>query len=423
MMTKTGRLVVLAVALSSSYALADQKVGDDLLDVEVVDASMSDDGRTYLLVQRGASMLESAAEASGLASDWVLLEDDLAPITLVLNGPEYGFSENRWWWTYSKEVNGVPEIFKAPLPTLQVTAGTARINQLPSKSPSSAKLCWLHANGGFVSLVCDDRPDRTYRVAVAHADTANFRWESGGDPGSLIYASTVGSGADFGQIILGDASEIGEGTGVRLDLEPDVQRLVTADPGHIKFDPYPFFGSDGRLRISCILRDADRENVADRLRVYVEPLDPGEPFALEHDLEIPADIRNRGLEWLQSPEPFVHLGQSYIGLTIKDTTGSIWVDATGSEVYVVHIESGEYSLQSPENLPGGPGFVAHELEFATIPQQQGPSRLVVYYNLKDQSGEWDLWVREPDLPCFGCVFADGFETGSAGGWSAWVPCL
>ena len=68
-------------------------------------------------------------------------------------------------------------------------------------------------------------------VAVAHADTANFRWESSGDPGSMIYASTVGGEADFGQIILGDAPDAGTTVTVGTAFSSTAVDDVFADNG------------------------------------------------------------------------------------------------------------------------------------------------------------------------------------------------
>ena len=180
---------------------------------------------------------------------------------------------------------------------------------------------------------------------------AGFRWQRG----SSIFTATESEGPFAGQVLLGDA------------VTGEV-RVVTDDPG-VKFDPYswraPEYG--GATAFAAIVDESD-------LAIYV---DLGGPFFERVSLlELPKGTRMR---YLQSPEPFLAGGRSFITLSIADDPGSFFEDVGESEIWVYGIGDGpnRFARRFDDGLPGR---VRHEAEaFA------GTDEIFLYYNRRQHA--------------------------------------
>ncbi|MEO0462835.1 MAG: hypothetical protein AAF127_06870 [Pseudomonadota bacterium] len=310
------------------------------------------------------------------------LVDDTLSLTQTLNGPEYGRDRNGVAIFYNKQGgDGSTQVWRATeladgsYRTEQISPdGTDRINQLASQNQASAEtfLMYLRRSTPLpqgalptISYFAEDQPSGEAVATLAiDGDVAGFRWVRG----AALLTTTIGEGADQGQIRLVDPS-----TGV--------QRTITEDAG-VKFDPFgwyaPEFGGD--LAVLAIVNGTD-------IAIY---RDTGGTF-FERVAVLPPPAATN-LRFLQSPEPFVsRAGRSLISLTVKDVDGPVATAVNDSQIWLYGIEDGadRFVLRCDD---GGAGHVRHEAEVVS-----GNDQVFVYYNEILPDGRFDLVLCETGL--------------------------
>lgn len=295
--------------------------------------------------------------------------DVTASLQLTKNGPEYGLDAGGVAIFYNRlGATGTVEVWRAE----QTPSGFSpaplsgpdlnRINQLPSQDASApfTHLLYARVGGGTglgsIARFSEAAPAQESLITPLLPGFAGFRWARG----TTLYTSTVASGPLAGEVILGDA-------------QTGVERIVT-DSDDIQFDPYaweaPEFG--GALGV---IANAGGSDIA----VWRDT--GGATFEL-HALLPPPHATN--MRFVQSAEPFVAHGRSYISLTLKDDPGSVYTDVNESEIWIYGIDDGaERFVLRADDL--GPGRVRHEAEtFA------GTDEVFLYYNELLPNGRFDL---------------------------------
>ena len=261
----------------------------------------------------------------------VLIDADATRLDRARNGPEYGRDAAGISIFYNRTApDGAIEIWRAETDGRTKTRispiGADRFNPLPSRDSAAASTQVAYAvfgpdgRPGHIGdlVVLDEDSGVETRLTSVRASLAGFRWIDDGP--ELAY--TVSEGADEGQIALYDASS-------------GATRVVTKDSG-VKFDPFPWRAPeyDDALAVLAIVNDRD-------IAVY---LDRGDPhFERLVRLHPPAES---GLDFVQSPEPFVYEGRSYIVLTLKDDPGPIATDVTNAQIWIYGLEANANGVAS-----------------------------------------------------------------------------
>ncbi|MEL6712836.1 MAG: hypothetical protein AAFP86_03640 [Planctomycetota bacterium] len=295
--------------------------------------------------------------------------DVTTSLTVSKNGPEYGLDVGGTAVFYNRiGTSGQVEIWRATpgaagFTTESLTAPDLdRINQLPSQDAAapSTHLLYARIGGGAgigsIARLDEDDPAGEALITPLLPGFAGFRWARG----STLYTSTIAAGPEAGEVVLGDAR-----TGV--------ERTVTGGQG-LQFDPFAWFAPEfgGATCVISVTAGTD-------LAVWRDT--GGATFDLHAMLPPPPGTSMR---FVQSAEPFVADGRSFVSLTLKDHPGSIYTDVTESEIWIYGIDGGaERYVQRADDL--GPGRIRHEAEtFA------GDGEVFLYYNELLPSGRFDL---------------------------------
>ncbi|MEM9063868.1 MAG: hypothetical protein AAGB51_00090 [Planctomycetota bacterium] len=340
---------------------------------------------------------------SFVPNDDRLLRVDIGidPLTASKNGPEFGIDRDGWSVFYNKTADGLLQVWRATLtsgvsPTFvpEQLSGPpfARINQLPSQSFQAATTYVLYgrdnpSNPSSIPIIAwfdEAAPNNDNFITKAQPGFAGFRWVDE----TTLYTSTLAHGDDAGQIVLRDAS--GGGPGV-----------ITNDPG-TKFDPYawvaPEFGDELRV-VASIDTPGPLGTPQQALAVY-EPLANEQYWVRTAVLEIPA---SSGMTHVQSPEPFVAGGRSFVVVTLKDADGGVIDgDVTESQVWLFDLNDDPERRFAVRCDDGDLGPIAHEGEaFA------GTNELFIYYNYVRRIGGIGLAVTSTGIGTDGrCASVD-----------------
>ncbi|MEO1512691.1 MAG: hypothetical protein AAFU70_11510, partial [Planctomycetota bacterium] len=306
----------------------------------------------------------TGAFVAGDGREW-LVDSDISSLQTSRNGPEFGIDSGGWTVWYNTNSGPRVRITRATptggfgSPFLRETLTGVqfdRVNQLPSQNANDGTTYVLYGRGaisGFdrdIAYLSEADPANDIEVTPLTPGAAGFRWIDN----SSELLSTIGdlASADYGQIVLIDAS-----TGER--------EVITDDPG-IKFDPFgwlaPEFGG-ARLAIAAL----DESDIA----VYRE----AEPF-WERIAVLSPPVES-GLSFVQSPEPFVAGGRSYVVTTLKNAEGPvIGGNVTESQVWLYGIDDRpdrRFAMRVDD--PSGAFPVRHEGE-----AYLGADELFIYYN-------------------------------------------
>ena len=275
----------------------------------------------------------------------IFLDSDLTPLRISFNAPEFGVDKNGWALFYTKDVNGVPQIFRATVNGESVTTenltddGVIRLSVLATKNPLLENTRLLYAYGGFSPDEgsigwLDESAPQTSETVVDKIDRG-VRWVDG--TALFVY--------------------INDGRIVVYDTETKTSKTVTATAGE-KTYAYGWLAPEtGGMMILTIVDDS-------RLEIYA---DNGSPtWDLISTLSIPAES-DYGV--IGSPEAFTAGGKSYITLVIKENT-----NYAPAEVWVWGIESeNRFALQCKD----GQG----ELIRSDPETYIAANEVFVYYNL------------------------------------------
>lgn len=271
----------------------------------------------------------------------ILIDQDLTPLSISFNGPEFGLSTEGWSLYYTKEFEGVPQIWQANLKGDSILRSPitsddeARVSVLASKHETLESVHLLYALNGFSPVagsigwlsVADPEGSET---AVDRIDRG-ARWIEG----TAMFTYVQQTGPDAGQVVLYDT---GSNTG----------RTITAGAG---IQSYPYGWHAPEVGGLLVLAISDQS----RIEVYRDSgTDRWETYTV---LEIPEAAENA---IIGSPETFVAGGQSYITLVTKSTRGYsesevwVWGLGTGEEQYALRCEDGLGSVirTDPESYLG-----------------------------------------------------------------------
>jgi pimeloyl-ACP methyl ester carboxylesterase len=274
----------------------------------------------------------------------LLIDEDLTPLRISFNAPEFGVDSEGWALYYTKEVNGVSQVFRATVNgTMVVTEALTddsftRLSTLATKNPQLESTRLLYAHGGFSS------------------DEGHVAWLDEDNPQySETLVDTIDRGARW---IDGTASftYIRDGQAVIHDTETNTTHPVTDTTGE-KTYAYGWLAPEtGDLIVLTIVDDS-------RIEVYAD--NDTAAWNLTAVLEIPAAS---DYSIIGSPEPFTAGGKSYISLVVKADKGY-----APAEVWIWSIDEADPFLQCND----GQGSVIR-----TDPETYiGSQEVFVFYNL------------------------------------------
>ncbi|MEN1705056.1 MAG: hypothetical protein AAGJ54_06020 [Planctomycetota bacterium] len=370
------RLCLAVAALSSAFqgtaALA-QTVEVIDLGERYADPELLQEENLMVFQTGSAAWIGTIDPATGLFAEgdgrnW-LVDPTISSLFDARNGPEFGLDRDGWSIFYNETVNGRVVItratptgpFGSPFARAMLTdVAFDRVNQLPSQDASADRTWVLYGRGlptGFdrdIAYLDELDPMTDLLITPLRPGFAGFRWI---DNTSLLLSTVADGGPANGQIVLIDAA-----TGDR--------EIITNDAG-TKFDPYgwiaPEFGG-AMLAIAAL----DESNIA----VYRE----AEPFWERIAVLSPPEAS--GLGFVQSPEPFVAGGRSYIVTTLKNMPGPvIGGDVTESQIWLYGIDDDPVARFTLRVDDGAPGQVRQEGEAFL-----GENELFIYYNDVRSSG-------------------------------------
>ena len=332
----------------------------------------------------------------------ILVDQEIASLTLSKNGPEFGISEDGWSIYYNKLLGSDVQIFRADVTGQEVTSepltfgSIDRINQLASQNPQATAVHLVYGRGEFtagpasgpgasasgvvptVSWLSDNSPSQEFQLTPLVQNVAGFRWAAG----TSILTTTVGlMGEEFGQILM-------------VDAETGLSEVITNDEG-VKFDPYGWRAPEfnGELLVLAALNNSC-------IGIY---RDTGEEFWERIvTIETPPDSE---LSFIQSSEPFVAAGRSFISTTVKRENAPVFSGVTESEIWIYGIEADIESRFYLRCDNGEPNLVRHEAETFL-----GNEEVFLYYNkINPVSGLIELYLCRTGIPAvlLGDINQDG----------------
>lgn len=279
----------------------------------------------------------------------ILVDRGLTPLRVSFNAPEFGLDANGWALYYTRDVSGIPQIFRATLSGEGVTAealtddSITRLSVLATKNPLLDGTRLLYAYGGF------------------SPDEGSIGWLDEADP---LASETIVAAIDRGaRWIEGTASFtfVRDGQAVVYDTGTQTARTATGTPGE-KTYAYGWLAPEtGTMLLLTIVDDA-------RLEIYAEGGAPA--WDLISTLDIPS---GSAYSIIGSPEAFTAGGRSYITLVVKAGTGY-----APAEVWVWGIEggAGRFTLRCED----GQGAAIRSDPETYL----GAHQVYVYYNLITQ---------------------------------------
>lgn len=255
----------------------------------------------------------------------IFLDSDLTPLRVSFNAPEFGVDKNGWALYYTKDVNGVPQIFRATVSGESVTTenltddSVTRLSVNATRNPLLESARLLYAYGGFSPAEgsiawLDESAPQTSETIAAEIDRG-ARWIDGTTSFAFVR----------------------DGQAAIYDTETNTAQTVTATAGE-KTYAYGWLApeTDGLLLLT-IVDDS-------RLEIYA---DNGSPtWDLISTLTIPAESAY-GI--IGSPEAFTAGGKSFITLVVKENTNyapaEVWVWGIESENrFILQCDDGQGDL-------------------------------------------------------------------------------
>jgi hypothetical protein len=276
-----------------------------------------------------------------------LVDDDLTPLSVSFNAPEFGVDREGWALFYTKHLYGVPQVWRATLEEGDVTSkplttgGVPRLSVLASKDPALSEARLLYALGGFSPQVgqigwLEEGASIESETAVAPVDRG-ARWIDG--------TATFTFVAPGGQVAL-------------YDTATGVASTITDSPEEKSYT-YGWLAPEyDELLVMAVVDGARVEIYRDIGETYWERV---------LSLEIPADSP---YTYIGSPEPFTAGGRSYLSLVAKASEG--YAEA---EVWVWAVFGGESGLRL--RCEDGQGQAVRSDPEAYAGQEE----VFVYYNL------------------------------------------
>lgn len=326
---KAGRMGV----SGRSYIDPELYAGENLM------AYADEAGRIWL-----ANLDDSGNFVSNSGRD-VLIDEDISPLRISFNGPEFGVDRQGWALFYNKDVNEVIQVWRATVTGegVQVTALTSddapRLSVQASRDASAPSVHLFYAHGGAtrqqgdIGWLDEDAP-QTSETILEKADVGT-RWIEN----SRSFVFVRQSGAEAGQIAI-------------YDTDKGTADTITA-PGAGPFgDTYGWMAPEyGQMLVLGVVEHS-------RIEIYQDK--GGEYWERIEVLDIPESSAYR---YIGSPEVFTAGGKSYITLVVKQTTKYapaemwVWGISSGEDRFLLRCNDGqgEAVRSDPESLVGTDG--------------------------------------------------------------------
>jgi hypothetical protein len=272
----------------------------------------------------------------------ILVDEAVTPLRISFNAPEFGVDNNGWALYYTKDVDGVPQVFRAEVEGTTVTTtaltsdNTMRLSAQPSKNPEFDATRIFYAHEGFEGNLGWIHENDVQNETIVEFMDRGTRWING----TSLFTFVID-----GQVAI-------------YDTETSTYQTVTDTPGQKSFSYGWLAPETGGLLLLTIVDESRIEIYADNGSAYW-----GKIAILNIPQESAYDI-------IGSPEPFVAGGKSYISLVIKESNGY-----APAEVWVWGIENGpeQYQFQCQD---GEANVIRTDPEFYI-----GAEQIFVYYNL------------------------------------------
>jgi len=290
------------------------------------------------------------------------IDSGLTPLRLSFNAPEFGVDKNGWSLYYTKDLNGIPQIFRATIngenvDTESLTSDNIeRLSFQASKNAFMENTRLLYALGGF------------------SADIGKIAWFEEDNPQlSETIVDKIDRGARW---IDGTKSFafIHNGQAAIYDTETKTTKIVSTTPGEKSY-PYAWLEPDtNKILLLTIVDDKYLEIYSDNGSAN---------WDLISTLNIPSESEY-GV--IGSPEAFTAGGKSYITLVIKEKT--IYAP---SEVWVWGIDNGEnrFTLRCEDRQ----GKIIRTDPEVFI----GENQIFVFYNAINSDQIFDLYRCDTGL--------------------------
>lgn len=267
-----------------------------------------------------------------------LIDEDLTRLASSFNGPEFGLDQDGWSLYYTKDVEGVPQVWRAEpqeggLITGPVTEDDiTRLSVLASKDPTMGETRLLYALNGFapgvgeVAWMAESNPAGT-ETAVAPIDRG-ARWVDG----TSLFTYVLHSGRNESQVVL-------------HNTDSGAAAVITDTPGQKSYAYGWLAPVDGRLQVLSVI---------DGVRIEVYQDSGGDYWDRVRVLEIP---ESADYSLIGSPEPFTAGGKSYLSLVVKAESGyadaEAWVWGVDDD-FLLRCEDGrgEAIRSDPETYAG-----------------------------------------------------------------------
>ena len=267
----------------------------------------------------------------------VLVDEELTPLSLSFNGPEFGIDKNGWSLYYTKDVDGVPQVWQAAphenkSPQALTNNEISRFSVLASEAPTLDETYLLYAQSSFsplegkIAWLNEDGIETT----AAPTDRGT-RWID--DTASFVYIQY--SGANAGQVAI-------------YDTQTHTSETITNSTGKKSY-AYGWFAPEYDQLLGLVL------NNTSEIEIYQDK--GGEYWEKISTLQLPTESQ---YSIIGSPETFSAGEKSYITLVTKADTGYakaevwVWGIETDEKQYTLRCEDdqGEVIRTDPESFVG-----------------------------------------------------------------------
>jgi hypothetical protein len=301
----------------------------------------------------------------------LLIDNGATSLTTSINGPEFGISKNRWSIFYTKANAGVPQPWRAIINGSTVTktplmsGNIPRLSTLVTKDTTSNTIKLLYGKGATLNnsqLAWIDENSTSNETIVDSLDNG-VRWIN--NTQSMVY--TKQTGANKGQLAI-------------YNTITKAEIIITNDRDR-KTNSYGWIAPEhGELVILSVINDTLMGLYKNNGKAYWDRI-----------LTMPMPPSAYPFRYINSPEPFVANGKSYVSFVLKATNNTTsYVEA---EVWVMDFETNinkRFMLRCDDGATN---------TRRTDPESyNGSKEVFIYYNVINAQGEFEIWRFATGIP-------------------------
>jgi CubicO group peptidase (beta-lactamase class C family) len=297
-----------------------------------------------------------------------LLDQEVLPLQLSWNGPEFGVNKDGWAIYYTKEASGQPQLWKGIFDGETVTNEQITFGGEPK--------------GGILAST-NHEIDQHLSFIQGDIDNGNIHWLNERDPAQSHFLAPFERGqtavrwipnAEALVISKKDEHQIEQLFIVDAD---NVATQITSGPHRVIY-PFALISPElsGDLVVGGIVNDYGLS--PDTLITYRKMGDSYEPY-----MKVPAPDPSYPL--MASPEAFHFQNQSFISLQTEDEEG---VGIQNAQFWIVNLD----------------GSIVHRADDGVDPVRRtdlepyvGSNDVFVYYNILNQDLKWQMWRTKTGL--------------------------